>query len=511
MINRAPRFQSATSAASTGRGFSLVELLLAVFILAIGIISVAAIFPAGIAQQVQTKDAIYGPIVAEQAVGMLRSKLSQEDFGTFEQFGLSAGDRYQVAGGVNNQGQRDPEIPSDAWETVPGDWGWMRPSFLIPSGSEFIGPGAALVEIRNPNALDGAIDIFGLRNTRFLAGFSELPEQSGESDGSTFAYTSDLSKWSTNNAFGFYGLSPTNGIVGERILPSADTSSPLFYDEFSQGDPDTNGSREAQLLAGIPFNRARYAIFDPPAPYFEYGQNANGTPGGYEYRLDPARAGRLEPLVTLTQGERAWPLGAETPEYYWDCMFRRYQGRIQVAIFVYRVAFGGAGSRSYTVNACSGPGNPDYGNESPLPARVDFPFTSNGAEVPRWYPDGADVNDPTDDMRIPGTLPQPGDSVTLGLDPYSEGWQAPGQWILDQNGTVHRVLSGRRSTGEGPVRLSQRVPNVARQASNGNVVDENNEFTDTNTAGAVKSIWFIPPETRDGITLIPVFVAVKDL
>ena len=37
-------------------GFSLVELLLSVFILAIGIISVSALFPAGIAQQQQTTD-----------------------------------------------------------------------------------------------------------------------------------------------------------------------------------------------------------------------------------------------------------------------------------------------------------------------------------------------------------------------------------------------------------------------------------------------------------------------
>ena len=499
MINRAPRFQSATSATSTGRGFSLVELLLAVFILAIGIISVAAIFPAGIAQQVQTKDAIYGPIVAEQAVGMLRSKLSQEDFGTFEQFGLTAGDRFQRSG--QDPGNRDFELLGDAWETIPGDWGWMRPSFLIPSSSPFIGPGASLVEIKEPNALDGAIDIFGLRSTRRLAGFSELPEQDGEDDGSTHAYTSDMSKWSTNNAFGFYGLSGSQEI-GARVVRSTDPSAPLF------GPGET---AEAELLAGIPFNRARYAVLDPPAPFVAFGANANGTSGAYDYRLDPGRDGRLEPLVTITQGERAWPMGAETPEYYWDCMFRRYQGRVQVAIFVYRVAFGGAGSRTYTVNACSGPDNPDYGNESPLPARVDFPFTFNNVEIPRWYPDGADANDPTDDMRIPGTLPQPGDSVTLGLDPYAEGWQAPGQWILDQNGTVHRVLSGRRSTGEGPVQLTQRVPKIARQASNGNVVDDNNNYTDANTASAVKSIWFIPPETRDGITLIPVFVAVKDL
>ena len=76
---------------------------------------------------------------------------------------------------------------------------------------------------------------------------------------------------------------------------------------------------------------------------------------------------------------------------------------------------------------------------------------------------------------------------------------------------MHRVLAGRRNPADGPVRLAQRVPYVPRQATNGNLLDENGDQTDSNTASAVKSIWFIPPETRDGITLIPVFAAVKDL
>jgi hypothetical protein len=199
-------------------------------------------------------------------------------------------------------------------------------------------------------------------------------------------------------------------------------------------------------------------------------------------------------------------------------MFRRYQGRVQVAIFVYRVAFGGSGPRPYTVNGCSASGATQFPRESPLPARVDFPFTyqtgSNvDVEIPRWYPEGADSNDPTDDMRIPNTLPTgPGDvAYAAPLDPYDNGWQSPGQWLLDQNGSVHRVFAGRRSPADGPVRLAQRVPYVPRQATNGNLLDEAGDETDANTAGAVKSIWFIPLESRDGITLIPVFVAVKDL
>ena len=47
------------------RGFSLIELLLAIFILGVGIISVAAVFPAGIIQQRRTQDDVLGPVIAE--------------------------------------------------------------------------------------------------------------------------------------------------------------------------------------------------------------------------------------------------------------------------------------------------------------------------------------------------------------------------------------------------------------------------------------------------------------
>ena len=70
------------------RGFSLIELLLAIFILGVGVISVAAVFPAGIIQQRRTQDDVFGPVVAEAALSTIRSRLSQGDFGTFEEFGI---------------------------------------------------------------------------------------------------------------------------------------------------------------------------------------------------------------------------------------------------------------------------------------------------------------------------------------------------------------------------------------------------------------------------------------
>ena len=89
------------------RAFSLIELLLSVFILAIGIISVSALFPAGIAQQQQTADDQLGPVVAEQALGLLRSRVKSEDFGTLEEFGVKS------LGAVDLQWQL--RIPAQRW------------------------------------------------------------------------------------------------------------------------------------------------------------------------------------------------------------------------------------------------------------------------------------------------------------------------------------------------------------------------------------------------------------
>ena len=52
-------------------GFSLIELLLAIFILGIGIISIAALLPAGIRQQQRAADDLIGPIVANNAMTLI--------------------------------------------------------------------------------------------------------------------------------------------------------------------------------------------------------------------------------------------------------------------------------------------------------------------------------------------------------------------------------------------------------------------------------------------------------
>ena len=57
------------------------------------------------------------------------------------------------------------------------------------------------------------------------------------------------------------------------------------------------------------------------------------------------------PPIIVTQTERYYPMVSSAsasaaslrPQYVWDCMFRRFQGRVLVAIFVYRVAMPGGG------------------------------------------------------------------------------------------------------------------------------------------------------------------------
>ena len=306
-------------------GFSLIEVLMAIIILAIGMISIAALFPAGIAQQRQSVDDVIGPIVANNALAVLRSKLRPDDFGF------------------------------DSGYTIDGDFRWIRPAF-------FFGPTPA----------ESRIDIF--------------PEV-------------------------FYNVvkypsGPPNIVImqGERYYPMA---------AIDPGDP------------------TRFAGDRPPRP-----------------------------------------------QYVWECMFRRFQGRVQVALFVYRVAIPGGGTSTYSV-------------ASPVP--VDVP-----------------VGDPWN----------AGITVILGTEPGSgydpsdqfQGWQAPRQWLLDQNNNIHRVLAGRRNSSDGPVELVRPVPEVPIAAP------YSFPFTASDTDGngfvdgdVVSDIWYIPPIDSNGLSLTPVYVTVREL
>ena len=120
------------------RGFSLVELILAIFILGIGMISVAALFPAGIVQQQYAEDEVYGPIVAKHAVSFLRTRLSQDDFGTFEEFTpLSSSDVVRDPVPLTRVTARtEPATISGDWRTpTPPGWALQPPAPLTATQS----------------------------------------------------------------------------------------------------------------------------------------------------------------------------------------------------------------------------------------------------------------------------------------------------------------------------------------------------------------------------------------
>ena len=397
------------------RAFSLVELLLAVFILGIGIIGISALFPAGIAQQRQANDDIMGPIVADNAMAILRMKLKPEWFGTMEEFGS--------ADLIFPNGQISETFTVTHHPTVPGDWEWKRPGFLFQKLSA-----DAKIDER------GAIDIFSAYYTS-----NQL--------GGLLGLNLDLSKIATENYYGT-GASPT---------------SPLF---------------------GIPYN------FNNPTLDFRItGIDNSPTP-------------KQLPKVLIFQNERAYPnkySGAgktKRPAFYWDCMFRRFAGRIQVAIFVYRVVDGGGEPRDYIVSQ----GSAALGTSlPPLPILFDLSI----APFARWKLGGLDGKPDTffDNAKVLNPTP----TTTPGNISVEQSWEFPGQWILDEYNTVHRVLTGRRTSKDGPVILTRPIPSYPDTQGMGFI----NPLPVENKT--VRFIWFIPVTDPKGFTLVPVYASVQEL
>ena len=367
----------ARAGATPRSGFSLIEVLMSIFILGIGVISIAALFPAGIAQQQRSADDVMGPIAANNALAILRSRLAPEDFGTFEQFGTIA-----------------PR------PTVPGDWTWLRPSLL----------------------------------------FSDDPDDRHRG-------ANDIFSWFANRLNG----------------PAT---------EFPGGYRDSLGNSSVPPLLGIPFERT-------PA-------NAFGQP----------------PKVIITQRERYFPMRshevppdgpAPSPQLVWDCMFRRFQGRIQVAIFVYRVTVpGGESTRGFTVAR-------SIGQVPPLPVWVDLDVTGTA-----WDAYGMDGRENTGDDAIVAVL-----SGCDDYDPFEQdqSWQEAGQWIVDQDNAVHRVLSTscNEINDEREVELLRPVSIDLGSSSHYRLPPRNG------IDNVVSDIWYIPAVDALGRKLTPVYVLVEDL
>ena len=398
------------------RGFSLIELLLAIFILGVGIISISAVFPAGIVQQRKTQDDVLGPVIAEAAMSTIRSKLTPADFGTFEEFGFFGPEAFTTSPWLSQ------EFPNSWLEdgvayTKAGDWPWLRPSMAaVPDGAS-----------PSDEEYAGDIDIFSARIARSSGAFIPNVE----------AYPSDF-EWESDWITTEFGRK-----VSDFFLPLV-------------GEV---GIEAGNFLYGIPFNRNKFDFFGE----------------------------KEDPMVTISQRERFWPAGsdydpstvAERPQYAWDCMFRRFQGQIQVAIFVYRLNVGAAVG-GYSVAQDVGRGSLNLARDAsrpPLPARIDFPrgqddqdesLSIAGSEYFYLDPDGL-FRETGIEFDRAGVLGTEADlnaaGQALALDPYFEGWQAPGQWLLDPYSRIHRVVQGRRNKRQGPVRIGRPIPTVVPSPS----------------------------------------------
>ena len=117
-----------TKRCNATRGMSLVELMLAIGILGVGLICIAAVFPAGIRQTDEAVDDVMGPIVANNALSVIRSKVKPEMFGTREDAGI-------ILGGLSG-GLSAVELEELEPLTASGDWFWRRPALFDPADAE---------------------------------------------------------------------------------------------------------------------------------------------------------------------------------------------------------------------------------------------------------------------------------------------------------------------------------------------------------------------------------------
>ena len=245
---------------------------------------------------------------------------------------------------------------------------------------------------------------------------------------------------------------------------------------------------------------------DPNPP----GAASNPTLYGVPYNLSLNGTGA--PRILISQPERYYPSATQfgtgdvaRPQYVWDCMFRRFQGKVLVAIFVYRVTQPGGGSAPYIV--APNPGNAEL---PPVPIWLDLANPATLCADGPWNPGGLD-NDITtldDNALIAGT---PG-GTAYNPDDQGQSWQEPRQWILDENNNIHRVLGVERDAlaDDHEVELVRAVPGMASIG-----VNYFPAVPPNNPGDIVSDIWYMPVAIRDIdgllLNLTPVYVTVKEL
>ncbi|MCA9289770.1 MAG: prepilin-type N-terminal cleavage/methylation domain-containing protein [Phycisphaerales bacterium] len=217
------------------------------------------------------------------------------------------------------------------------------------------------------------------------------------------------------------------------------------------------------------------------------------------------------PHIFVTQQERYYPMldrplvdnpvfpSDYRPEYVWDFMVRRHEGRILVAIFVYRASLPGG----ETVQYVAGEALPRFTVFEDAADQWDAPYIGHSdyspdfTEVPGLDPSGSGIN------RI------------VAGDPWFD-WQADGQILLDQFDFIHQVARGRRSANDDGVALVKPVRPAPKRPGYNWTPFVQNGFINPNVEtvyyeNVVNTIWHLPITDVNGIELRPVYVSVEEL
>ncbi len=432
------------------RAFSLIEVLMSVFILGIGVIAIASLLPAGIRQQRAARDTSVGPIVAQSALGLLRSKYSQDTFG---------GDDLPVdCGGPTVACQAGSGFANDYFcHLAPGDFGWTRPARWSRNALASISVFDVAAGGTVPFAPRGAVHPF--------VGPPSVPGQGG----------TDSMWWPSS----------VPGYPDEQA--SLDPLDPCFNPFLRSGAGFTNNQAPPPFSTrNIPVNDADYPC--GVIPLVDILGVTDVT------SLSPQE---LKPFSWfIRQEERQWPIGASTPEYYWDCMFRRTNGVVEVAIFVYRIIGDLPGG---------------------LVDEIDDGYFAPGSRRPHgvWLPPVNCESTPLfgenhfllSGQTLVTNIQSQSPFDTTGLGYMDSQWQAPGQLVLDEHGGVHRVVRGRTRAGETKIEFADPVftPPAERDTLNTQVGPDASQRT------PIRQIWFIPILERGGRRMEPVYISVETL
>jgi hypothetical protein len=215
-------------------------------------------------------------------------------------------------------------------------------------------------------------------------------------------------------------------------------------------------------------------------------------------------------------------------------MFRRHGGRIQVAIFVYRIIGVGGAVKNYVSPSNGNPAYPTTladGNVNlpPVPYRR-VPISTAGT--------GQGTTGPILGLQVRNGWEQPSNLSLTTQSPYSTGmfaatqglsatdmsaasipkvsvqWQQPGQWIIDNNGNVHRVAQGRRNASDPiQVRMSAPVPRVpSAQVFDDYELQPAAASTTDPVPQGVRTLHYVPTIIdANGTQLLAVYATVREL